>query len=59
MKFQSEAQKAKLAQLVQQGKLSQTTFDRMAQNTGATPLPERAKPQIPKVTFVKKAPVIK
>ena len=43
MSFKSEAQRAKFAQLVKEGKMSQAMFDEFQTATGDTKLPERAK----------------
>lgn len=62
MPFKSEAQRAKMALLVEQGKLPKSVFDKFAAETPAEKLPERIHPKnpvTPRVGFVKKAPVIK
>lgn len=57
MPFKSEAQRAKFAELVKQGKMSQETFAKWQAETPAGPLPERLGP--PSTKFVKKAKVIR
>lgn len=41
MPFKSQAQRAKFAQLVKEGKMSQSTFDEWNQATGNKPLPKK------------------
>jgi hypothetical protein len=50
MPFKSEAQRAKLASLVEQGKFSKASFDEWATATGDAKLPDRVgrKPSKPK-----------
>lgn len=43
--FQSEAQRRKWEQLVNEGRVSQAQFDERAKETGDTQLPERAAPR--------------
>ncbi len=45
MPFKSEAQRAKFAELVKQGKISQKEFDKWQSETGKKKLPERVKPK--------------
>lgn len=42
MLFKSQAQRAKFAQLVKEGKMSQETFDKWQSETGETKLPKKA-----------------
>lgn len=42
MHFKSEAQRAKFAQLVKEGKMSQETFDAWQSETGNKKLPKKA-----------------
>jgi len=42
MPFKSQAQRAKFAQLVKEGKMSQETFDKWQSETGETKLPKKA-----------------
>lgn len=49
MPFKSQAQRAKLAELVKQGKMSQSTFDEWQSATGEQKLPERIGGQKPRV----------
>ncbi len=42
MPFKSEKQRAKFAQLVKEGKMSQATFDKWQEETGKKKLPEKA-----------------
>lgn len=44
MGFKSEAQKAKFAELVKQGKMKQSTFDEYQKSTGDEKLPNRVTP---------------
>lgn len=46
MPFKSEAQRAKLAQLVKEGKMKQSVFDKFQSETPDTPLPKRLTPKI-------------
>jgi hypothetical protein len=59
--FKSQAQRAKFAELVKQGKMEQSTFDEWQKATGEAKLPERiAKPAAKgKVRKVKTIRVIK
>lgn len=41
MPFKSEAQRRKFAELVKQGKMSQSTFDQWNTETGKTKLPDK------------------
>ena len=43
MPFKSEAQRAKFAQLVKEGKMSKATFDQWNRETGKQKLPKRLK----------------
>ena len=42
MSFKSQAQRAKFAQLVKEGKMSQETFDKWQSETGETKPPKKA-----------------
>jgi hypothetical protein len=44
MSFKSQAQKRKFSELVQQGKMKQSTFDEFNNSTGNKQLPERLTP---------------
>jgi hypothetical protein len=44
MPFKSQAQRAKFAVLVEQGKMKKSTFDEFQKATGDTKLPERIGP---------------
>lgn len=56
MPFKSEAQRAKFAEMVKEGKMSQETFDRWQSETPPGKLPERI---TNKPMKVKKAKVIR
>jgi len=57
MPFKSEAQRAKFAKLVDEGKMSRETFNRWQSETGDKKLPERIDAKHSKT--IKKAKVIK
>ena len=59
MPFKSQAQRAKFAEMVKEGKMSQSTFDEWNKATGDAKLPDRITPQKFKQTKVKTAKVIK
>lgn len=52
MPFKSEAQRRKFAQMVQDGKMSQKTFDEWNKETGNAKLPERTKDKTNKVRSI-------
>jgi len=54
MPFRSQAQRAKFAQLVSEGKMSQATFDEWQSATGDKKLPERINTNAKKIKKVKK-----
>jgi len=54
MPFKSEAQRAKFAQLVAEGKMSQETFDNWQKATGDKKLPDRLNDAPMKIKKIKK-----
>ena len=61
MPFKSQAQRIKFQKLVEEGKMSQATYDEWERASRGKPLPERVtpKPRGRTVGTVKKAKVIK
>jgi hypothetical protein len=55
MPFKSEAQRRKIKQLVEQGKLPQSVFDAWEEDTGAGTLPERAQAKPKRQAGIKQA----
>lgn len=58
MPFKSEAQRRKFAELVEQGKMDQSTFDEW-NNATTGDLPERVAPRPTSTKFVKQTKVVK